>query len=171
MQKYKTITIKRVKLWLAHNREFFSFKKKKVEIKDETLRQYLDRLFAEIDEQFKAWKKWSKLELIAMMTFLISLIVLSSAMAVILSFNLWFIILITKHNFVDKKLDRAFGEMDGAITILRHLGLLDKEPPRGKKDKKNKRELFKQVKETWERLKQGVPQLSPQLMVIKNGDI
>jgi len=170
MEKYKTIIIKRAKLWLVHTKKLVGLENKKRK-KPENIRQYIDILFDDMHERFETWRRWSKIEAMAMLAFLISVIVLSSAWAVILGFNLWFIILITKHHWVEKPLDKTFGELDGCFKTLELLGLIELPKPSGKKDKKNKRALFEQVKETWGRLKQGVPQLSPQLSMTKYGDI
>jgi len=145
-------------------------KKKKVQ-KIVSLAKYIDQLFIDMKKLFERSRRWMKIEMTAMLTLLITVFVASSVIAIVLAFNLWIVIFLFRGLMIDVPLNKKFGEIEGAIAVLRYLGLVDDEKPRGKKDKKNKRALFDALRETWGRIKQGVPQLSPQLSMTKYGDI
>jgi len=88
----------------------------------------------------------------------------------IIAFNLWMIVALSRNLYIDRHLNKKFGEIEGAFRVLRLLGLIDDDKPSGKKDretKKQKRALFERLKETWGKIRLA-PQLQPQLAKIKS---
>lgn len=120
-----------------------------------------------MDELFAKYKRYSKLELASMATLLIAIFA-SNFWMIIVAWNLWFILFVSKGLWIDRPLNKKFGEIKGCFHTLRLLGLLKDEPPSGKKE--SKESLLARLKQTWGKIK-WQPKLQPQLSTIKYGDL
>lgn len=126
-------------------------------------------MFDEVTEMFDRSMRWAKIELITMLTFIVSILLTNNLLIIVVAFNLWFVLLVTRPIFVDRLLNKKFGEIEGAFRVLKLLGLIDYDISGGKKDKKTKEQkkaLLERMKETWGKITFS-PQPEPQLVKIK----
>lgn len=128
--------------------------------KTKTLKEYIEQLFEEVEGLFEKSKRYHKLEFMSMLTLIITVIFFNSIFIVLAAWNLWFVLFVIRGIYIDRPLNKKFGEIDGCFRTLRLLGLLDDEPPRGKKE--SKKSLMERLKETWGKVNWR-PQLQPQL--------
>ena len=122
----------------------------------EELQAYIDRLMAEAETAFQAHTRYFKLELIALLTWIVTLFTVNGSIIESLAWVLWFALMFTNWVVFQPKITRSVAKLQSCFETLRILGLLDKDDDSGKR--KLRRFRDNPIERLWAQIKSKMQQ-------------
>lgn len=117
----------------------------------EELQQYIDALMLEADIAFNAIHSHFKLEMLALVTWIVALVTIGDGIIESFAWGLWFGLAVFDWFIYQPRLTRSLAKLDSCFETLRILGLLNKDNDNGKR--KLKRFRDNPIERLWAKIK------------------